>query len=158
MVRKIFGIRQGLPTEFEEAYKKIAYARVEKWIIDGEEQHDTKMASLLPKLAPNSAVTWVLDSDTCKKNRAFKSGQRQTGGNGVPPRVFHGGPGSPDWEDALKTLELAPNSRPALQEIKDAYKAAALKWHPDKNKDKVDTATEMFKKLGPARDILVAGL
>ncbi|KAK2941069.1 putative Chaperone protein DnaJ [Blattamonas nauphoetae] len=38
--------------------------------------------------------------------------------------------------------------------IKKAYKKLALKWHPDRNPDNKDQATETFKKIGEAYDVL----
>ncbi|KAK2963480.1 putative Chaperone protein DnaJ [Blattamonas nauphoetae] len=46
-------------------------------------------------------------------------------------------------------------SRDADQEaIKKAYKKLALKWHPDRNRDNKEKATEEFKKIGEAYDVL----
>lgn len=46
-------------------------------------------------------------------------------------------------------------SRSASQDdIKRAYKRMALKWHPDRNRDNKDQATEMFKQIGEAYDVL----
>ncbi len=39
-------------------------------------------------------------------------------------------------------------------EIKKAYKKLAVKWHPDKNPDKPEEATEKFKSVGEAFDVL----
>lgn len=38
--------------------------------------------------------------------------------------------------------------------IKKAYFKAALKWHPDKNPDNVEAATEKFKQLAEANEVL----
>ncbi|KAH7823926.1 putative Hsp40 [Monocercomonoides exilis] len=38
--------------------------------------------------------------------------------------------------------------------IKKAYKKMALKWHPDRNRDNKEKATEEFKKIGEAYDVL----
>lgn len=39
-------------------------------------------------------------------------------------------------------------------EIKKAYKKAALKWHPDRNKDNTEAANKKFKELGEAFEVL----
>ena len=39
-------------------------------------------------------------------------------------------------------------------DIKKAYKKLAVKWHPDKNPNNVEVATEMFKNIGNAYDTL----
>lgn len=39
-------------------------------------------------------------------------------------------------------------------EIKKAYRVLALKWHPDKNPDDVQTAEEKFKVIGEAYSVL----
>merc|ERR1712014_122533 len=115
------------------------------------------------KLSPGSKVIWVIDSECCQESRARKSGQHRTGSSegpphaqfrarqsrqhqagssNVPPRTFrHESAGFSAREDALKTLGLPPNSHPTRTQVKKAFKAAALKWHPDKNKDNVDAAT-----------------
>jgi len=38
--------------------------------------------------------------------------------------------------------------------IKKAYYDMAMKWHPDKNPDNIDQATEMMKKINAAYSIL----
>jgi DnaJ-class molecular chaperone len=38
--------------------------------------------------------------------------------------------------------------------IKKAYHKLSLKWHPDRNPDNVAEATEVFKKIGEAYDVL----
>ncbi|PWN37937.1 DnaJ-domain-containing protein [Meira miltonrushii] len=39
-------------------------------------------------------------------------------------------------------------------DIKKAYKKAALKWHPDRNKDNQDAANKKFKEVGEAFEVL----
>eukprot|EP00928_Gymnodinium_smaydae_P027758 TRINITY_DN21359_c0_g1_i1.p1 TRINITY_DN21359_c0_g1~~TRINITY_DN21359_c0_g1_i1.p1 ORF type:complete len:369 (+),score=80.57 TRINITY_DN21359_c0_g1_i1:82-1107(+) len=39
-------------------------------------------------------------------------------------------------------------------EIKKAYRRAALKWHPDKNQDKKEEAEQKFKDIAEAYDVL----
>lgn len=38
--------------------------------------------------------------------------------------------------------------------IKKAYKKAALKWHPDRNRDNIDAANKKFKDVGEAFEVL----
>mmetsp|Transcript_14365 Transcript_14365/g.25255 ORF Transcript_14365/g.25255 Transcript_14365/m.25255 type:complete len:439 (-) Transcript_14365:103-1419(-) len=40
------------------------------------------------------------------------------------------------------------------EDIKKAYRKAALKWHPDKNQDKKEEAEEKFKDIAEAYDVL----
>eukprot|EP00933_Yihiella_yeosuensis_P009959 TRINITY_DN11616_c2_g1_i2.p1 TRINITY_DN11616_c2_g1~~TRINITY_DN11616_c2_g1_i2.p1 ORF type:complete len:344 (-),score=79.77 TRINITY_DN11616_c2_g1_i2:132-1163(-) len=45
--------------------------------------------------------------------------------------------------------------RDASQEdIKKAYRKSALKWHPDRNQDNTEVATEKFKEIAEAFDVL----
>lgn len=39
-------------------------------------------------------------------------------------------------------------------QIKQAYRRLALKWHPDRNKDNIKEATEKFKKINQAYEVL----
>ena len=39
-------------------------------------------------------------------------------------------------------------------DIKSAYRKAALRWHPDKNPDNLDEATEKFKEIQNAHAVL----
>lgn len=49
---------------------------------------------------------------------------------------------------------LGVNRNASLEEIKKAYKKLAVKWHPDKNPDNQEEATEMFKAIGEAYETL----
>lgn len=40
------------------------------------------------------------------------------------------------------------------EEIKKAYKKLAIKWHPDKNPDNKEAATEKFRDISEAYEIL----
>ena len=51
-----------------------------------------------------------------------------------------------------KNLGISKNASDA--EIKSAYRKLALKYHPDKNKDSADKASENFKKVSEAYDCL----
>ena len=59
-------------------------------------------------------------------------------------------------EDAQKDYYaiLGISNTANASEIKKAYGALALKWHPDKNPDNKEKAEEMFKKVGRAYEIL----
>ena len=46
------------------------------------------------------------------------------------------------------TLGLTPPCDAA--QIRKAYRAAAKKWHPDKNRDNIEEATERFKMITEA--------
>ena len=39
-------------------------------------------------------------------------------------------------------------------EIKKAYRKLAIKWHPDKNPNNKEQATEKFKQIAEAYDVL----
>jgi DnaJ family protein B protein 4 len=49
---------------------------------------------------------------------------------------------------------LGINKNASDDEIKKAYKKSALKWHPDRNGHQKDLATENFKKISEAYEIL----
>ena len=40
------------------------------------------------------------------------------------------------------------------KEVKKAYRAQALKWHPDRNPDNKEEATEKFQKVAQAYEVL----
>lgn len=42
----------------------------------------------------------------------------------------------------------------SLDDIKKAYKRLAIRWHPDKNQDNIEAATEKFKEIAEAYDVL----
>ena len=57
--------------------------------------------------------------------------------------------------EARKILDLEEAS--TLEEIRNAYKGLALKYHPDRCKDeKKKECEDMFKKITHANDILMA--
>lgn len=55
-------------------------------------------------------------------------------------------------EDFYKILGVAKTA--TAEEIKKAYKKLALKWHPDKNQDNKEVATEKFKIICEAYEVL----
>ena len=55
-------------------------------------------------------------------------------------------------QDYYTTLEVSKTA--TLDEIKKAYKKLAVKWHPDKNPDNKDQATEKFRTIAEAYEIL----
>jgi DnaJ family protein A protein 5 len=60
-------------------------------------------------------------------------------------------------QENMKTCyyELIGVARDATQdEIKKAYRKAALQWHPDKNYDKIEEATRIFAQIQVAYDVL----
>nr|AZL94402.1 DJP1-like protein [Nephromyces sp. MMRI] len=54
--------------------------------------------------------------------------------------------------DLYKELGVSRNS--SNDQIKAAYRKLAMKWHPDKNPDNKDQATEKFKVISEAYEIL----
>ena len=57
-------------------------------------------------------------------------------------------------QKALDELELTLDNPMDIESIKKKYHKMALKWHPDKNKNKED-ATEKFKKINEAYEYLM---
>lgn len=55
-------------------------------------------------------------------------------------------------KDYYKILGVTKNA--SAEELKKAYRKMALKWHPDRNPDNPAKATEMFKEIGEAWDVL----
>ena len=41
------------------------------------------------------------------------------------------------------------------EDIRKAYKRLAVRWHPDKNRDQLEEAEEMFKRVQQAASILI---
>ena len=54
--------------------------------------------------------------------------------------------------DYYKILGVSKNVTDT--DLKKAYRKLALKWHPDKNQDKKDLASDNFKKIGEAYEVL----
>jgi len=48
------------------------------------------------------------------------------------------------------------NEVSSQSDLNTAYKKMSLKWHPDKNPDKAELATEVFKTIGNAKDAIFA--
>ena len=64
-------------------------------------------------------------------------------------------PSSFDGKDAYSLLGIANGLEATEAEIKKSYRKLALKWHPDKNKDKdPKLVAEKFDKLQKAYDLL----
>ena len=57
-----------------------------------------------------------------------------------------------DPKGYYQTLNIPMNA--SSSEIKKAYKTLAVKWHPDKNPGNAEEATEQFKKIAEAHDVL----
>eukprot|EP00451_Oxyrrhis_marina_P023344 CAMPEP_0204340076 /NCGR_PEP_ID=MMETSP0469-20131031/22298_1 /ASSEMBLY_ACC=CAM_ASM_000384 /TAXON_ID=2969 /ORGANISM="Oxyrrhis marina" /LENGTH=81 /DNA_ID=CAMNT_0051324531 /DNA_START=1 /DNA_END=243 /DNA_ORIENTATION=+ len=57
-----------------------------------------------------------------------------------------------DPKGLYETLGVSTTASDA--DIKKAYRKLALRWHPDKNPDSHEEATEMFQKIGSAYAIL----
>ncbi|XP_015915765.1 dnaJ homolog subfamily B member 6 [Parasteatoda tepidariorum] len=54
--------------------------------------------------------------------------------------------------DYYAALELSKSA--TTQEVKQAYRKLALKWHPDKNLDKKEEAEKKFKEINEAYEVL----
>lgn len=54
--------------------------------------------------------------------------------------------------DYYATLELTKTA--TTQEVKQAYRKLALKWHPDKNLERKDEAEQKFKEINEAYEVL----
>ncbi|KAG8186128.1 hypothetical protein JTE90_022717 [Oedothorax gibbosus] len=54
--------------------------------------------------------------------------------------------------DYYSALELSKTA--TTQEIKQAYRKLALRWHPDKNLDKKEEAEKRFKEINEAYEVL----
>lgn len=59
---------------------------------------------------------------------------------------------SQSTDDYYALLEI--DKKASDKDIEKAYKKAALKWHPDRNLDNVEHATDMFKRISEAYDVL----
>ena len=57
-----------------------------------------------------------------------------------------------DPKGYYETLNISSNA--SQIEIKKAYRLLAVKWHPDKNHGNSEEATEKFKKIAEAYDVL----
>ena len=57
------------------------------------------------------------------------------------------------YQDHYATLGVSESA--SAQEIRQAYRRLAMKWHPDRNRDNVAAAEREFKRLGEAYQVLV---
>ena len=57
-------------------------------------------------------------------------------------------------ERYYKIIGLSKTDKPTKDNIKKAYKKSALKWHPDRNRNKKKAAEEKFKEINEAYEIL----
>jgi len=57
-----------------------------------------------------------------------------------------------DEDDPYAVLGIAKNA--TLKQIKMAFHAQALIWHPDRNPGNVEKATKMMQKINAAYDLL----
>jgi DnaJ-class molecular chaperone len=56
-------------------------------------------------------------------------------------------------DDPYVILEVTPRSSQA--EIKKSFYRLAMKWHPDRNPDKIELATSMMQRINAAYSILM---
>ena len=58
--------------------------------------------------------------------------------------------------EAFEILGFRAHQPPSQDEIKKAYRAGAMRWHPDRrqNHSRKEEATENFQKLQEAFDLL----
>ncbi|KAH6946937.1 hypothetical protein HPB50_016183 [Hyalomma asiaticum] len=55
-------------------------------------------------------------------------------------------------EDYYSILGVSRNATPS--DIRKAYKALALRWHPDNNEDNKEEAERVFRKISEAYNVL----
>lgn len=60
------------------------------------------------------------------------------------------GEGSSTWARGV----LGVSSGASAAEVKKAYRALVVKWHPDKNRGSEERAAEVFKKVQKAYEVL----
>lgn len=56
--------------------------------------------------------------------------------------------------DYYKCLDLSKESKPTKEDIDKSYRKLVKKWHPDRNQNNVDEATQKFKEISEAYKIL----
>ena len=71
-----------------------------------------------------------------------------------PARAARHAPRRPSSPDYYKTLGVA---RCSSDEIKDAYRTLAKKFHPDKNPNNQEAASQRFAAIGDAYQVLGSG-
>jgi curved DNA-binding protein CbpA len=54
--------------------------------------------------------------------------------------------------DYYEVMGLTKNA--TLEDIKKAYKKLAIKWHPDKNPNNKEEATQRFREIAEAYEVL----
>lgn len=94
------------------------------------------------------------------KSSASGSSKHDGPSHAAGPGKYHSGiklPRGVDWPEDPKAMEAAAElftelSKVPINERKKAFMKGCLRWHPDKNPDDEDTATEVFQFLQALKD------
>ena len=67
---------------------------------------------------------------------------------------MHGSATSRERNDAASVLGVAANAAP--EDVKRAYRAQAMRWHPDRHPSNVAEAQERISAINHARDVMLS--